>query len=114
MAVKLLGHDIEEHRREEHYKEEHYTKTHHTKEKQYTKRHHNKRSKHHPKHYPGWGECSRHCTEDRTTVCLYGENVPLCYANCKKKVRILSTTLQILTTRKYLLYGCFLVPQGRP
>ena len=33
-------------------------------------------------------ECSRHCTEDKKIVCLYEENVPLCYADCKKQVRL--------------------------
>ena len=30
--------------------------------------------------------CSKACTEDKKTVCLYGENVPKCYADCLGKV----------------------------
>ena len=32
--------------------------------------------------------CSKHCTEDRKTVCLYHEDVPQCYADCLKKVSL--------------------------
>ena len=30
--------------------------------------------------------CSKVCTKDKKTVCLYGENVPKCYADCLGKV----------------------------
>ena len=31
--------------------------------------------------------CSKDCTENRKTVCLYQEDVPQCFADCLKKVR---------------------------
>ena len=36
----------------------------------------------------GDSNCSKACTEDKKTVCLYGENVPKCYADCLGKVRL--------------------------
>ena len=40
---------------------------------------------------PAWEEskpkCSKHCKGNRQTVCLWGENVPSCYADCKNEVR---------------------------
>ena len=38
---------------------------------------------------PGWTtkpKCSKHCSGDQTTVCLDGEDVPKCYAECKNRV----------------------------
>jgi hypothetical protein len=38
---------------------------------------------------PGWKtkpKCSKHCSGDQTTVCLDGEDVPKCYAECKNRV----------------------------
>ena len=38
---------------------------------------------------PGWTtkpKCSKYCSGDQTTVCLDGEDVPKCYAECKHKV----------------------------
>ena len=34
----------------------------------------------------GDSNCSKACIEDKKTVCLYGENVPKCYADCLGKV----------------------------
>ena len=36
--------------------------------------------------WEGDSNCSKACTEDKKTVCLYGENVPKCYADCLGKV----------------------------
>jgi hypothetical protein len=38
---------------------------------------------------PGWTtkpKCSKYCSGDQTTVCLDGEDVPKCYAQCKHRV----------------------------